>query len=1108
MRLEDAARKDAERACGLGRRARPPRRSSHPVPRSVFGRPLRLEVLEGRLNCAADGVADFNHGIVFQDATTRDVWLSEDNGLGTESRVLDLGRAPDVWLDPIQADMDGDGLEDWVVFGQQTGEWWLIRRNASGLWTPAKAMQWSPDSVRNLLAGDIDGDGRDEIIAQSEYLSWWMLDFAGESFQNVALGFMADDAIDQAFVLDTNGDGKDELLGWSGDSGFWTRIDVDASGIVSQARVGHWNPAGAYQSFQIGDVHGDGGDEVFALDAWGDWWALTARSGAFCNQQLVNEVPDVDRVYLAGDWTGDGAIDLVWFANGHWNVGSFSGETPAIASYASSGFADRPSAMQFADWNGDGAADLLTMGAAGGFYGTTLADGRSTTVPIEWETGPVDARRLSAVDIDADGRMDLVGVSDSGMWWALANRGPRVAAIPLESEAASRAAWIGRFTQANEKELVIWDARSGEMTKRAVRGGDVESMRIASVATRSVEGGIADIALGAFRADSPADLVFRDDAWNWFIVPGDSLYSPIGRIWLGRNGGLAGVPRIGDFDGDARDEWMSRDEVTGIWWMIEFDGGRYTLAPAAHWSVAAAYPRIFVANVLEGPAKELVGQDSTGSWWATYFNGSWYANRHLVGWSPETSWDWIDLADFDGDGRDEILGHDTVWREWTLVDSVEGVFQNRYMGRTTIPIEPARTARGDTNGDGKDDAVSIDSDGTLFAFLATGDRIESTVLARLPFFGTWDQPVIADLDGNGTAEVWLRDAATGDIFEVANGVVRRAGVESGPHPSASGPGSWAPRVTDYDGNGRDDLIVWNPGFGHIEHISLRSDGAFLQNATSHDMESYVASSSGRTSLNTIGTFRQRVIRESAHLDAWLDADPLLAANAITDWVANHADYDLDGTMRQPLAEHTTADALYYDVYARNIGGGYCLSYALMVLRTLSAFGANSVIVSYGIQGSDLTHTAVVVGWESDGTWNHYLLEPTFNVTYVDAQSGSVLSLRELLTRWTSDRQVTVSAQQHPNELRDWLSHGPANKPGIAFVDQRDGVFRYRFPGYGLERYLGIWASYYEAVGLTADLDGFVRLMMRSVLVVDSYSTESALVQSLVELFDEFGVPTP
>jgi FG-GAP-like repeat len=192
------------------------------------------------------------------------------------------------------------------------------------------------------------------------------------------------------YVADLTGDGRGDLVGFA-DDGVWVALGNGAGGFDAPTRV----------------------LEAFARDAGG--WDLVAHPR------------------FVADVTGDRCSDLVGFGeDGVWvalgdGVGRFGPPSFVLADFGRTGGGwDSTRHLRVpADLTGDGRADIVGFGedsvwvaladGAGGF-GPTRRGVPGFAFQDGWRT---DVHVRTLADLTGDGRLDIVGFGDDGVWVAL-----------------------------------------------------------------------------------------------------------------------------------------------------------------------------------------------------------------------------------------------------------------------------------------------------------------------------------------------------------------------------------------------------------------------------------------------------------------------------------------------------------------------------------------------------------------------------------------------------------------------------------------------------------------------------------------------------------------
>src|SRR5829696_1530418 len=249
------------------------------------------------------------------------------------------------------------------------------------------------------------------------------------------------------FLADITGDGKADIIGF-GDTGVWTAIG-NGDGTFQAPRVvlndfcflaGGWH-VDRHPRF-LADITGDGKADIVGFGDAGVWTARSNGDGTFQAPAFV--LPDlgfdqgwrVDKHprFLA-DITGEGRADIVGFGDaGVWTAlsngdGSFQPHQFVLAEFGfDQGWQLEKHPRLLADLTGDGRADIVGFGDAGVWTARSNGDGsfqppQFVLADFGFEAGGwrVENHRRFLADLTGDGTVDIVGFGDAGVYVALTN---------------------------------------------------------------------------------------------------------------------------------------------------------------------------------------------------------------------------------------------------------------------------------------------------------------------------------------------------------------------------------------------------------------------------------------------------------------------------------------------------------------------------------------------------------------------------------------------------------------------------------------------------------------------------------------------------------------
>ncbi|MBE0564704.1 MAG: VCBS repeat-containing protein [Krumholzibacteria bacterium] len=393
------------------------------------------------------------------------VWLAATDGVWRVTGESDAGDRPG---DLAAADLDGDGTAELVVAnaGALSRSLMVFRRGDGGYVLDQDLPL--PGAPTALAAGDVDGDGRDEVAVSSAdtALVWLLQENAGmlaevdrvettvaadgvhlaalpggnwglypSSSARGLLEYYRNDAGDwsrrdgyypgcrPAAVLtaDLNGDGVPDLVSVGGASRVVTVMfgspDLNYWGFPALALPGR--PGG----LSLGDFDGNGLNDVVVMSA--DSGTLGFFRGRADGGVVI--APEVQELFLlpgamtaiaADDRPGPelavhdrlgGAVRILTRGQAGWETAA---STPLAADVRR---------LAAGDVDGDGFADLVVLTGTAPEVRVLFGAGDGTfpdSVHFGFENRAVG---IAAVDLDADGLLDLVGVDSLNRVWIALN---------------------------------------------------------------------------------------------------------------------------------------------------------------------------------------------------------------------------------------------------------------------------------------------------------------------------------------------------------------------------------------------------------------------------------------------------------------------------------------------------------------------------------------------------------------------------------------------------------------------------------------------------------------------------------------------------------------
>jgi len=311
---------------------------------------------------------------------------------------------------------------------------------------------WRIDRHPRFLA-DLTGDGCADIVGFGEAGVWVALNRGDGSFQTPQLA-LSDFGYSVGgwrverhprYLADVSGDGRADIVGF-GEAGVLVALN-NGNGtfqpphlVVRDFACG----AGGWQVDRhprfLADVNGDGRADIVGFGEAGVWVALSNGRGTFAQPRLVLE----DFGYLAGGWrvnqhprfvvdvNGDGRADIVgfgeagvWVALGNAN-GTFQAPHCVLPNFgrAAGGWRVDRHPRLVVDVNGDGRADIVGFGEAGVWVALNQGNGTFQAPQLVlgdfgysaggWQ---VEKHPRFVADVAGTGNADAVGFGDAGVLW-------------------------------------------------------------------------------------------------------------------------------------------------------------------------------------------------------------------------------------------------------------------------------------------------------------------------------------------------------------------------------------------------------------------------------------------------------------------------------------------------------------------------------------------------------------------------------------------------------------------------------------------------------------------------------------------------------------------
>lgn len=362
------------------------------------------------------------------------------------------------------AELDGDDQADIVGFGN-AGVWVSLNTGGGYYAAPrlavgsfgydANAGGWRVDRHPRFMA-DVNADGQDDIVGFG-YAGAWISINTGDG--HFAAPYLAVDTFGYdanaggwrvsrhpRMLGDLTGDGAADIVGF-GNAGMYVSLN-DGEGNFDDPylavntfgyEAGGWRVS--RHPRMLAELDGDGQADVVGFGNAGVYVALNLGDGVFESPRFV-----VDTFgYQAGGWQvdrhprmmadcdGDGLDDIVGFGNAGvyvaLNLGDGTFDSPQLViatfGYQAGGWRVNRHPRMTGRVNGDDRADVVGFGNAGVYVSRSTGNGHFGNPYLavsnfgysgnagNWR---VDRHPRMLGDIDGDGRDEIVGFGNAGVW--------------------------------------------------------------------------------------------------------------------------------------------------------------------------------------------------------------------------------------------------------------------------------------------------------------------------------------------------------------------------------------------------------------------------------------------------------------------------------------------------------------------------------------------------------------------------------------------------------------------------------------------------------------------------------------------------------------------
>lgn len=289
-----------------------------------------------------------------------------------------------------------------------------------------------------------------------------------------------------------------------------------------------------------------------------------------------------------------------------------------------------------------------------------------------------------------------------------------------------------------------------------------------------------------------------------------------------------------DFNGDGRSDilWRNADGSLSNW-LARADGG-FLGNDAAAFSQVPPNWQVTATADLNGDGREDIlwrSKDGALSNWLARADGGFTANDGNGFVQVSTDWQIAGTGDFNGDGRDDILWRNADGRLSDWLGRNDGGYRiNDSIAATSIPTDWQVAGTGDFNGDGRADILWRNADGRLSDWLGRSDGgfVGNDAAVSTQVGNDWSIVGTGDFNGDGRDDILWRNA-DGSISNWLGGVDGGFVGNDAAAFVAGVSNAWSiADVGDYNGDGRDD-ILWRSDSGAMSNWLSTGSGGFVGN---------------------------------------------------------------------------------------------------------------------------------------------------------------------------------------------------------------------------------------------------------------------------------------